>query len=93
MKPQDLVTMKISEATSNQYTTSIPKIGKKLEHLLKKGIREILTKDPHKVAKEAEHRTVAEAVAEGLTHSNLRTACTTAAQSTTAPKIAPSIWR
>jgi hypothetical protein len=24
MKPQDLVTMKISEATSNQYTTSIP---------------------------------------------------------------------
>jgi hypothetical protein len=52
--------MKISEATPNQYITSIPnamshqKIGKKLEHLHRKDIREISTKDPPKAAKEAE---------------------------------------
>jgi hypothetical protein len=58
-KPQDLVIIKISEATPNQYTTSISmvagrqKIGRKfLEHLRRKGIREILTKDPHKATKE-----------------------------------------
>jgi hypothetical protein len=62
MKPQGLVTIKISEATPNQYTILIlmavghQKIGRKfLKHLHKKDIREILTKDPHKVAKEVEH--------------------------------------
>jgi hypothetical protein len=53
--------MKISEATLNQYTTSIPmvvgrqKIRRKfLEHLRRKGTKEISTKDSHKAAKEAE---------------------------------------
>jgi hypothetical protein len=94
-KDKDLVTMKISEATPNQYTTSIPMVAshqkimrKFLEHLRRKGIREISTKDQHKAAKEAELRTKTEAVAEGLTHSNLRTACTTATQPIIAPKIA-----
>jgi hypothetical protein len=99
-KPQDLATMKISEATPNQYTTLIlmavgrQKIERKfLEHLHRKDIRELSTKDPHKAAKEVEHRIMAEAPAEGLTHSNLRMPFITTAQPTTAPKIAPSIWR
>jgi hypothetical protein len=99
MKPQGLVTMKISEATPNQYTILIlmaaghQKIGRKiLKHLHRKDIREILTKDPHKVAKEVEQRNTTEAVAEGLTHSSLRTTCIASAQPTTTPKIVPSIW-
>jgi hypothetical protein len=62
VKPRDLATTKISEATPNQYTTLIlmavgrQKIGSKfLEHLCKKDIRELLTKVLHKAAKEAEH--------------------------------------
>jgi hypothetical protein len=67
------------------------KIGRKfLEHLHKKDIIELSTKDPCKAAKEVEHQIVAEAVAEGLTHSNLHTACIMVAQPTIAPKIAPS---
>jgi hypothetical protein len=92
--------MKISKATPNQYTTSIPmvvgrqKIRRKfLEHLRRKGTKEISTKDPHKAAKEAELRTMAVAIAEGLTHSNLHTACTTTAQLAITPKISPSISR
>jgi hypothetical protein len=60
------------------------------EHLRRKDNRELLTKDPYMAAKEAEHQITAEATIEGLTHSNLCTACITAAQPTTAPKIAPS---
>jgi hypothetical protein len=99
MKLQDLPTMKISEATPDQYTTLIlmaagrQKIGRKfLKHLCKKNIRELSTKDLHKAAKEAEHRIATEATVEGLTHSNLYTTCIMAAQLTTAPKIAPSFW-
>jgi hypothetical protein len=62
-----------------------------LEHLHRKDISEISTKDPHKTAKEVEHRIVTEATTEGLIHSNLRTACIMTAQPTTTPKIAPSI--
>jgi hypothetical protein len=62
--------VKISKATPNQYTTSIllaighQKIGRNfLEHLHRKGIREILTIDPHKAAKEVELRTTTEVMA------------------------------
>jgi hypothetical protein len=69
------------------------KIGRNIsKHLRKKDIRELLTKDPHKAAKEAENRIAAEAIAEGLTHSNLHTACIMAVQPTTIPKIATSFW-
>jgi hypothetical protein len=95
MKLQGLATMIINAILSSQCTTSISMVAghqkimrKILEHLRRKGIREISTKDQHKAAKEAELRTKAEAVAEGLTHSNLRTACTTATQPIIAPKIA-----
>jgi hypothetical protein len=93
-KPQDLATMKISEATPNQYTTLIlmaaghQKIGREiLEHLCRKDIRELSTKDLHKAAKEAEHQIITKATTEGLTHSNLCTSCITAALSTTALKL------
>jgi hypothetical protein len=56
--------MKIIEATPSQYTTLIlmaaarQKIGRRiLEQLCKRNIRELLTKDPHKAAKEVEHWT------------------------------------
>jgi hypothetical protein len=96
-KPQDLITMKISEGPPNQYRTLIlmaagrQKIEIKfLEHLRRKDIRELLNKDLHKAAKEVGHPIVVKAMTEGLTHSNLHTACITGAQSTTTPKIAPS---
>jgi hypothetical protein len=57
------------------------------------GIREILTKDKHKVAIEVEHRITDEAMEEGLIHINLHTACTMVAQPTTTTKIALDIWR
>jgi hypothetical protein len=82
--------MKISEAVLNQYTTLIlmaaghQKIGRKFsKHLRKKDIRELLTKDPHKVAKEVEHRIIDEATTEDLTHSNLHTACVNVSSSDT----------
>jgi hypothetical protein len=57
MQPQDLVRMKISEATPNQYIALISmvvghqKIGRKfLKHLRRKGIKEVSTKDLHKAA-------------------------------------------
>jgi hypothetical protein len=97
MKLQDLSTTKISEATPNQYTTLIlmivghPKIGRRtLEHLCKKDIRGPPTKDPCRVAKEATHQIMAEVAAKALTHSNLRTACSTAVKPSTGPKIDPS---
>jgi hypothetical protein len=96
-KLQDLGTTKISEATPNQYTTLIPmvadhqKIGRRaLKHLCKKDILGSPTKDSFKAAKEVTRQIGAEIVAKGLTHSNLRTACTMAVKPTTALKIAPS---
>jgi hypothetical protein len=61
-KPQDLATMKTSEATPNKCTSLIlmvaghQRIGRRIsEHLRKKDIREPSTKDPCEVVKEAEH--------------------------------------
>jgi hypothetical protein len=93
MKPKGPAIMKINEATSGQYTTLIlmatddQKIGRRiLEHLRKKDIRELSTKDPHRTAKEVVHQIMAEV----LTQLILHIACTMAVQPTTAPKISLS---
>jgi hypothetical protein len=96
-KLQDLATMKISEATPNQYTSLIltdaghQKIGRRTsEQLCKKDISGPSTQDSCKAAKKAAHQIVAEVAAKALTHSNLHTTCSMAVKPTTAPKIAPT---
>jgi hypothetical protein len=96
-KLQNLGTMKISEATPNQYTVLIQtvmghqKIGRRIsKHPRKKDIQEPLIKDSRRATKEAARQIRAEVTTEALTHSNLCTVCTMAAKPTTAPEIVPT---
>jgi hypothetical protein len=98
-KLQNLGRMKISEASPNQYTILIQttvvhqKIWRRiLEQPHKKDIREPLTKDSRRAAKEAACQIRVEVVAEAEapTHSNLCTACTMTTKLSIAPKIVQS---